>query len=112
MTTPHATGTSDATRPRLTTAGRLLATLAESEQVDLVDLARRLGIPATRLEECRQGLRPLELEAQMRLAAITLLVAPELRRRAQALYNQAQAALRMQAGEDRNHMTYPREFFR
>jgi hypothetical protein len=52
---------------------------------------------------------PLELEEQMRLAAVTLTIAPEHGRLARALYAQAQAALRAQSPGGRLHLIYPKE---
>jgi len=98
-------------QPRLSTAGRLLAALTAAGSVELAELGRQLGVGVQALERCRQGLEPLEPETQMRLAALTLLVAPEHGRLARTLYGQAQAALRVQLGEGVQHKTYPKEFF-
>jgi hypothetical protein len=101
-----------APRPRLTTAGRLLKAVAHDGVTTLSDLARQLRIPSDDLEHCEQGLKSLELETQMRLAAIVAEVAPEHARLAHALYGQAQAALRMQLLDGRQHSSYPRVEFR
>jgi hypothetical protein len=76
------------------------------------DIARATGIAPTRLEECRRGTRPLELEQQLRLAAACAGLAPKLERQAHALFAQAQAALRVRADLTRGHMIYPKEHFR
>ena len=47
----------------------------------------------------------------MRLAAAILAMAPELERKAYALYGQAQAALRMREDPGRSHQFYPRDRF-
>ncbi len=100
-----------AQRP-LTTAGRLLRRVTEQGPLELSALARGVGVSARRLEECRRGVRPLELESQMRLAAAVATMAPEHAGGARALYAQAQAALRVEASVDCRHTTYPRQHFR
>lgn len=109
---PHERTPSNGARPRLTTAGRLLVAIAERGAPTLAALAQRLDVTDARLDECRRGVRPLELESQMRLAAFVLAEAPDHARLARARYDQAQAALRMRDGADRVHMTYPKEHFR
>jgi hypothetical protein len=94
---------------RLTTAGRLLAAIEDAGRVTLAELAPGVGVRPQRLAECRRGVHPLELEEQMRLAAVTLILAPEHGRPARALYAQAQAALRARSPGDHLHLTYPKE---
>ena len=100
------------TRPRLTSAGRLLADIAAQGRLAFTDIAPKLGVRVETLEACARGTRTLELEVQMRLAALTLLLAPEHGRAATRLYEQAQAALRVDASAEQRHPTYPRELFR
>ena len=70
-------------------------------------LAHDVGVHVEELESCRRGDARLPLDLQMRLAAVALLHAPALGRQARALYAQAQAALRVEAGEVGRHRTYP-----
>jgi hypothetical protein len=95
----------------LSTAGRLLVAIAREGAFNLDDIARHARIARRQLEECRDGVCPLEPEAQMRLAAAVLVIAPEHERKAYALYGQAQAALRMREDPGRSHQFYPRDRF-
>ena len=96
---------------RLSAAGRLLVALTRDGKHTLDDVALRAQIGTKQLEECRDGVRSLDLEAQMRLAAAILVIAPEHERKAHALYGQAQAALRMREDPGRSHQFYPRDRF-
>ncbi len=89
-----------------TTAGRLLDDVAASGSIDLVMLARRLGITVARIAECRLGLRPLELETQIVLAGVVTVLAPQHARLARRLHAQAQSALRVREGAVESHQTY------
>jgi hypothetical protein len=104
--------TTNNTRARQSTAGKLLALIAVKGTPSLEDIARHARVSKRQLEECRDGIRPLEPEAQMRLAAALLAIAPEHERKAHTLYAQAQAALRMRDDPGRSHQFYPREWFR
>ena len=95
-----------APRARLTTAGRLLAAIEERGTADLARLAWHLGVPQERLAECRDGVRPLDVEVQIRLATLVLTVAPEHGRLARQLEAQAQSALRVEQGAVSSHRTY------
>ena len=97
--------------PHLSTAGRLLVAICREDTLLLDEIARRAGIGRRRLEECRDGIRSLELEEQLRLAAVSIAIAPKYERKAYALYGQAQAALRMQEEPGRSHQFYPRDRF-
>ena len=110
-TSRRAAAVKNAPRPRVTTAGRLLAELSRSG-ADLAPIARGLGCDFAHLDACRAGEVQLSHEQQMRLAALALLVAPEHGRRARALYAQAQTAIRLEVGEIVSHTTYPKEHFR
>lgn len=109
---PRAPAPSAEDRTRITTAGRLLVELARDPAVELSYVALRLGVEEGLVEHCRAGHATLPTAAQMRLAALALLIAPQLGRRARALYAQAQAALRIEEGVTEGHMTYPREQYR
>jgi len=97
--------------PRLSTAGRLLVAICRDDTVLLDEIARRARISRRQLEECRDGIRALELEEQLRLAAALIGIAPKYERRAHTLYGQAQAALRMREDPGRSHQFYPRDRF-
>jgi len=97
--------------PRLSTAGRLLVAICREDTLLLDDIARRARITRHRLDQCRDGIRSLELEEQLRLAAVLIAVAPKYERRAYTLYGQAQAALRMREDPGRSHQFYPRDRF-
>jgi len=96
---------------RVSTAGKLLAAVTREGKRTLDEIALRAQVSTKELEECRDGSRSLELEAQMRLAAAILAIAPEHERKAYALYGQAQAALRMREDPGRSHQFYPRDRF-
>ena len=83
------------TNTKLTAAGRLLQAVEASGAIELSHLAGRLGISMRRLEECRDGVRALNLEH-----------APEHARLASKLHGQAQAALRMRDGDVATHSVY------
>jgi hypothetical protein len=102
----------DPTRRKRSTAARLLDLIAERDEASLADVARAARTPVSRLTECQAGIRPLDLDQQLRLAAVAESIAPELVRPARALFAQAQAALRMHASEGQRHLTYPIEPFR
>jgi hypothetical protein len=92
-------------RPR-TTAGRLLLAVEATGSTTLEELARHLGLPVRWLEECRDGKRTLEIEAQILLSALVLMLVPELAAQARHLHGQAQSALRVRNGAVESHMTY------
>ena len=92
-------------RPR-TTAGRLLISVEATGTTSLEQLSEHLGIPVDWLRECRDGLRTLELEVQILLAALVMLLAPEHEALARHLHGQAQSALRVRSGVIESHMTY------
>jgi len=112
MSEPTHVSGSAGSRQRLSTAGKLLDAIAKQGEPKLEEIARYLRIKVRRLEECRDGICPLEPEMQMRLAATVVALGSEHKRLAYALYAQAQAALRMQQEPDRSHKYYPRERFR
>ena len=92
-------------QPR-TTAGRLLVSVEVTGTVTIEKLAGHLGVPVEWLRECRDGTRTLEVEAQILLAALVLLLAPEHEALARKLHGQAQSALRVRNGSVESHMTY------
>jgi hypothetical protein len=96
---------------RPTAAGRLIAAIVARGAPPLDELAHAAGTTAARLEQCRSGACALELEQQIRLAAVVAAI-PELERPARALFAQAQAALRAASRTTEGHLTYPREHFR
>jgi hypothetical protein len=98
-------------RPRVSTAGRLLLAIEKKRGPALEEIARHSRIGVRRLENCRDGIQPLDPEAQMRLAVTVLALALEHKRKAYTLYGQAQAALRMRDDPDRSHQFYPKERF-
>ena len=91
---------------RVTTAGKLLQALEAEGAHDLSRLAQRIGISARRMGECREGIRPLEIEEQILLAALVMEIAPEHGRLARRLHAQAQSALRVRNGEVDSHFVY------
>ncbi len=95
-------------RSRLTTAGRLLLAVHESESADLAELAKMVRVPVSHLEECRDGERTLDLDVQILLAAAVLALAPSHERIARQLHAQAQSALRVAQGAVSTHPTYQR----
>ena len=97
---------------RRTAAARLLSAVVADDEISLGALAAHLRLSVATLEDCVDGIRPLELEAQLRLAALVCLVAPRHERLARALYAQAQAAMRVAQASPNRHMTYPKEHFR
>ena len=103
---------SNPVRRRPSAAGKLLAAISNKGSPPLDEIARHLRTSVRLLEACRDGLETLELELQAQLAEIVLSLAPEHRRQAHTLYNQAQAALTMQREPDRCHQVYPRQRFR
>lgn len=109
-----ARGTRDsrAAAGRRTTAGRLLGALTGEGGYPLDALARLAAIPSHELERCRDEGHALDLAAQLRLAAVIIAEVPSHARAARQLHEQAQAALRLAAGADRQHLVYPKEHFR
>lgn len=89
-----------------TTAGRLLISVEATGTVTFEQLAGHLGVPTDWLRECRDGERTLEVEAQILLAALVMLLAPEHEPLARKLHGQAQSALRVRNGSVESHMTY------
>ena len=95
--TPHA---------KQTAAGRLLALIAKGEAFDFARVARCLVVPERYLRECRDGLRRLEPEVQVLLAALVMELAPEHAHAARRLHAQAQTELRLRQGVVGLHQTY------
>jgi hypothetical protein len=58
------------------------------------------------LRECRDRIRPLDVEHQILLAALATVVAPEHARLARRLHAQAQSALRVREGSVDSHSVY------
>ena len=100
------TDESRATPAKGTTAGRLLQAMAANGHDDLATIARQIGVSVRRLRECRDGIRPLDVEQQILLAALATVVAPEHGRIARRLYAQAQSALRVREGSVDSHSIY------
>lgn len=105
-------GADDGPVHRETTAERLLKVVHESSAAGLREIAKFSRISEQRLTDCRDGVRMLEPELQMRLAAAVMELAPEHRRLAHRLFAQAQSALRTSLAEDTSHRSYPRIHFR
>lgn len=96
---------------RLGTAARLLLAIERGGEVPLAELARLTGVSEPTLAGCRDGVRPLDADVQMKLAASVLILAPAHQRLARTLYAQAQAALRLEESGGLRHLTYPKERF-
>ena len=99
-------------RPKLTTAGRLLALVTTDDELDLARFARRLKVPERHLRECREGMRSLEPEIQLLLAALVVEVAPAHAAHARRLHAQAQSALRVREGLVKSHVVAPLPLWR
>ena len=97
---------------RPTAAARLIDDIDALGTLTLLEVARMARLSAAQLEACRNGIRPLDHDEQLRLAAVAASLSPTLERRARALFAQAQAALRMNASLVQQHLTYPKEHFR
>jgi len=97
---------------RLSTAQQLLVLLSHDTNSSLTDLAKLARVNEKRLAQCRDGVRPLDADMQMRLAAAVVESAPRHRRLAQRLYAQAQTSLRMTLEDGRVHPYYPKSDFR
>jgi hypothetical protein len=108
---PHGAGSQRAPA-RPTTAGRLLAAVTADGGLSIDQLARLAGVAPRELARCRDQGHVLDLDAQLRLAAIIAGERPSHARAARHLYEQAQAALRLETGAGRRHLTYPKEQFR
>jgi len=87
--------------------GRFLRRLAKDETVTLRDIATQARIPLAQLEACRDGLKRLSPDKQMRVAAVVVTIAPAHARIAHALYAQAQTELRFTARQVESHTDYP-----
>lgn len=97
---------------RTTTAGKLLQAVLAGGEVDAERLARYLGMSTTKLRECRDGVRALDLERQIVLAGVVAVLAPEHARLARRLHAQAQSALRVREGAVASHFVYPQTYLR
>jgi hypothetical protein len=95
-----------ATPAKVTTAGRLLRAMAASGHGDLGLIGRQIKVSTRRLQECRDGIRPLDVEQQILLAAVATVLAPEHERLARHLHAQAQSALRVREGSVDSHSVY------
>lgn len=80
--------------------------MAASGHDDLAPIARQIRVSVRHLRECRDGIRPLETESQILLAALATVLAPEHERLARRLYAQAQSALRVREGAVDSHSVY------
>jgi len=87
--------------------GRFLRRLAKDEAPTLQQIALHARVPLTQLEACRDGMKRLPPEKQMRVAAAVVTIAPAHARVAHALYAQAQTELRFTAREVESHSDYP-----
>ena len=97
----------ESARTGVSSAARLLERLRQDGSVDLARVAGVAQIDPGALEACRTGRVRLDPVLQMRLAAAVVSQCPSLGRVAHALYAQAQAELRFQAGDVVTHSTYP-----
>jgi hypothetical protein len=75
--------------------------------VNLSEIAHTAGTSVDDLHACCRGELRLSPAVQMQLAASVLSCAPQHARLAHALFGQAQAALRFEAGDVVRHTTYP-----
>ncbi len=97
---------------KITAAGRLVALVTTDSVLDLARLARSLAVPERHLLECRDGLRRLEPEVQMLLAAYVMEGAPQHAAVARRLHAQAQSEYRVRERSIDSHETYDRPPFR
>jgi hypothetical protein len=96
----------------MSTAERLLRAIEAGASASFRELALMTRVSERRLKECRDGIRPLDLDAQMRLAAAVMELAPQHKRLAYRLYGQAQSALRTSDNNEALHQVYPRSHLR
>lgn len=99
-------------RRPLSAAGRLIERATHDDPAMLGAISRHARVPKRALIECREGIAPLELESQMRVAAAIAELAPEHARAAYRLYGHAQAALRSLLETGRTHANFPKSDFR
>ena len=92
---------------KLTSAGRLLRVLMASGAMEISQLAKWLGVSVGRLKACHDGERPLDVEAQIMLAALAMEIAPAHHQLARRLHAQAQSALRVREGFVPSQSSYP-----